>query len=123
MAAAPVSAFRMVSMEAAPAVSALRMLSIVTLKDGSQVPREVFKTTMSALDSVKKANQSAVVDLLRVSKSFYGSIVNKNSIMTLRKYALIDKEGKVNDTVKKIVQNAASGEGVYLIFVDPRRKT
>jgi hypothetical protein len=105
-------------------VSAQKEMTMVTLKDGSQVPEPALITTMMGLQAAKKEG-FALFDLVEKCKdSNYKFVANPfgDSKAILKKLALIDGDERVHDIVKSIVLNATEGNGLSLKLVDPRKK-
>ena len=88
-------------------------IALVTLKDGTQVPEPVLISTLLLLevrtvgvalfDLVKKCNEP---DYKFIKTSF------GDSQACLKKYALLDEDGKVSEIVKRIVLNGTERKGV-----------
>ena len=94
-----------------------------TLKDGSQVPAAVLRSTMDNLQCV--ANEGfALLDLVEKCKDPNYKLGDNpgGSKTILSEYALLQDDGRVHDIVKVIVLNATEGRGASLKLVDPRKK-
>jgi hypothetical protein len=101
---------------------------LVELKDGSQVPSSVLEATTFSIKLLAQNNPFLFHDL--VSKCRNPDIqlppVMPFSSTTpeamLKKLALMNSNGRINDMVEKIVLNSVDGEGMGLHFVDPLKK-
>ena len=97
-------------------------LTLVTLKDGSQVFQGTFTAVTLSLKDAHKENPVALFDLVEKCKDAghqLGSPPFGDSKSILTKRGLIDKNGEVHDAVKKIVLNSVEGSGIFLKLVNP----
>jgi len=100
-------------------------MTMVTLRDGNQVPDSAVRSTMVAIQGLEKENVFALSDLVGICKDPNFVIVKSplgDSGGILKKKALLDEDGKVRDIVKRIVLNSIEGEGVMMHVIDPRKK-
>lgn len=98
-------------------------MSIVTLKDGTQVPRDALNAIsrkLNALDSEK----IALYDLVNKCKTPLFAFVKNPAAKSkeiLQRLELVDENEAIHDIVKKVVLNSIEGSGFSLRLVDPTK--
>ncbi len=97
-------------------------LTLLTLKDGSQVYQGTVNAVTNSLKVAAKENPVALFDLVKKCKDAGHQFISSpfgDSKSILTKYGLIDKNGEVHDAVKKVVLNSVEGSGIFLKLVNP----
>lgn len=99
------------------------MSIMVTLKDGSEVPKSTFDSVSKKLQQLKEeGNFGTLIDLFhRCQDPGYKFPQNifQNSAMKLKEYSLLDENEQINPDIQKIVLNSLEGNGLSTHFVDP----
>lgn len=99
------------------------MTTLVTLKDGSQVPDELFSKITPNIRAIHQENYFAFYELVEKCTDAGHKFVKdggKDSKAILMKHDLIDQNENVNENVKKIVLNSLKTFHLYsLKLVNP----
>ena len=100
-------------------------VTMVTLKDGSQVPQVCLDTVSTHIQGLAKDKVFAFYDLVQKCKNAEHKILKTpfgDSTAILQAHELIDSTGRVHEDIRKIVLNSVEGSGLTLKFVDPTQK-
>jgi hypothetical protein len=102
------------------------MATLVTLKDGYQLPDSFLISTTIDLQVLKQENYFAFFNLVQKCENagcIFLPIPFGNSKATLENYAFIDKNGAVPENIEKIVLNSIKKSGPFIIrLVNPIAK-
>jgi hypothetical protein len=113
------------SLNKAKELTSMSALTLVTLKDGSQVFQGTLVSVTTNVIAAAKENPIALYDLAKkcsdASYRFTPKTRLGDSKTTLRKFGLIDSKDEVPDTVKKIVINSLEqfAAGAFIQLVNP----
>jgi len=100
-------------------------MSVVMLKDGSQVALSIVAAISRNLYAVAKKNRVALYDLVQKCKkanySFPPSSLNPfgDAKVLLKEYGLLDSNDGVQDTVKSVALNSIVINGFQIKLVNP----
>lgn len=98
-------------------------LSMVTLKDGSQISQQTVASITINIQDANKENPTALYDLVEKCKNENYKLTRIcNSEFTLTNHALIDLDKKIHPDVKRVVLNSVEGSGRSLRIVSPLKK-
>ena len=98
------------------------MVTMVTLKDGTQVPEAILRETTQRITTLKKQNYVALFDLVEKCKNAeYKFLYNPfgDSKASLTKLTLMDENGNVCEDVRKVVLNSVGKLDLSLKLVNP----
>jgi hypothetical protein len=96
-------------------------MTIVTLKDGTQIPRDALYAISRKLSTLE-SNKIALYDLVNKCKSPLFQVVRNpasKSKEILQGLDLIDENEAIHDIVKKVVLNSIEGNGFTLRLANP----
>ncbi len=97
-------------------------ITMVTLRDETQVPQKLLKITTLNLQALGKESSIALFELFQKCKdSCYKFDADPKAI--LKKWAFIDASEKVHDLVKSIVLNSLELKDLSIKLINPIKGT
>lgn len=96
-------------------------ISMVKLKNGSEVPKPVLITTMMSLELLMNKNPIACYELVQKCKDSKHTMFG-NTKKVVEDLALMNS-GSIHDTVKDIVLSAVEGDELNMVLTSPIEKS
>lgn len=100
----------------------MAMCSMVTLKDGSEVPQTTLTKVTDQLKKLKETDFGTLIDLFEKCKDKdykFSTNLFQNSELQLKELSLMQDNGEINPDIQKIVLNSLEGRGLATKFIDP----
>ncbi|MDQ5852937.1 MAG: hypothetical protein M3380_12900 [Chloroflexota bacterium] len=96
-------------------------LTLVTLKNGTQVARGVVSPVMRILNDLIQRDRSAFIELVALARDPQHELVG-DTAKVVRDTALVDPSGRIHDSYRNIVLSAIEGEGQEMVLISPLRE-
>jgi hypothetical protein len=94
------------------------VVSLVKLKNGSEIPKPIVITTMMSLEAIMNSNPIAFYELVEKARDSK-HVMFGNTKEVVSKWALMDSNGTIHSSVKDIVLSAVSGNELEMSLGNP----
>jgi hypothetical protein len=96
---------------------------LVALRDGSEEPSALVGVTLMSLRDLMMSNPISFYELVCVARDSTHKLWGNTGLDLMQTGLLLSLDGRMHESVRNIVKNATTGDGLQMALQDPRAET